>query len=101
MVKCRIKTQVLVCLYQSHIDFQLRVFVWFLLKSMEILALLSKKRLRRLLNDHLLSVLSEQGSIFFFNTSKSPSPIWGQAFRGEGAVEKWEHWYALVQKEVK
>jgi len=69
----------------------------------EILAPLSKKRLRSLVNGHLLSILSEQLCAFlFFNISKSPSPIWGPAFGvGRGAVEKWDHWYALVQKEVK
>lgn len=56
----------------------------------------SRKRLRRLVDDHLLSILAEQlffGVFFFcllfcfvwfFNITKSPSPIWGPAFRARG-----------------
>lgn len=90
MAECRIKTQLylhpsLVCLDQSHADLQ--VNLWFLLESMEILALLSKGRMSSLLEDQLLLMISEQLSVFFvfiLTQAKLPalSGAWPLEWRG-------------------
>lgn len=97
VAKCSIKTQLywhpsLVCSDQSHAGLQ--VNLWFLLQSMEILALLSKERLSCLVKDRLLLILSEQLSVFCFylTQAKLPAPSgawpleWGGGWRKMGAL---------------
>lgn len=85
----------LVCL--DHADLQ--VILRFLLKSMGILALLSKGSL---VKDHWLSILSEQSLCFVFISHKQSSqPCLGPGLWSEWDGEKWELWFVLVQEEGK